>query len=151
MSFVGGRLKFKDGGFMNYSSQIFKMLGVEPNETFKLKNKTGLYKISQGLTLMVEDEFGHWNSTEDLQYILIGTWVIIKTLTREEQVAVDYARLCGCKWLAKDSRGDIYAYNTKPYKDCGIWNGKRDDNPNYMKIRIPLPFLSTDEPYYIGD
>ena len=147
---------------MNYSKQILEMLGVEPDEAFELTGCSGFIKLDKNLIPYKFDEIsGNWYPQDFsgglLKYILLGVGEIIKhpkkiTLTKEEQIGIDYARACGFRWLAKDD-GAIYAtaYSNKPFKGDrdGVWsyNGKP-----CMMIEIPMSFISWEdaEPYYIG-
>ena len=90
-----------------------------------------------------------------LRDILNGTYTIIKTFdkpTSQEQLAIDYAKACGYKWIAKDGDGIVFAYGDKPNRvdDLELWDYQWED---YMQIKIPISFISWDdkEPYYIGD
>lgn len=74
--------------------------------------------------------------------------------TQEEQLVVDYAKLCGFEWLCKDADGDIWAYKEKPVKNDYInaWL-MAPTGTSSIEINYPLSFLSwkDEEPYYIGD
>lgn len=144
---------------MNYSKQIFEMLGVELGEEFKLNNGWS-YCLDKDLNLWYRNPDWTEGRFETADYsikdILNGAYKIIKLQkkiapTKKEQVAIDYARLCGYKYLAKDKDGGIYAYLSEPYKNKPkeFWSAKTTGT---MQIRIPISFLSweDDEPYYIG-
>lgn len=145
-----------DKNGIDHTEDVFKLLGLSPNEVFKVKNLSGWdYKISQGLMVYVNVDKGHWiKSAHTIADFLNGNLAICKKPipTEAEQLAINYALACGYHWLAKDLGGDIYAYIEKPQKKsvAGIW----DINGNSMnKIELPISFLSweDEEPYYIGD
>ena len=73
-------------------------------------------------------------------------------ITKDEKIAVEYAKKTGHNWLCENKNGIIVAYHSKPrknektgYWDCGGFLG--------MEIKIPISFLSwyDEDPYYIGD
>ena len=86
-----------------------------------------------------------------LSDILLGNVEIVKIpkMTKEERIAIDYARICGYKWLAKDKQGGVYAYFDKPSKKSTVWE---TTNSAMLVVGVPISFLSweDDEPYYIG-
>lgn len=150
---------------MNYSEEIFKMLGIKPNEWFKLKDYLDdKFQIDENL--IVYSRAIHTSQEhilpDLLHSILIGSNIIIKIPkpTPNEQLAIDYAKACGCRWLAKDKNNEINAFVEKPLKSnvFGGWDFS-DDNINTkfdydcVEINIPISFISWDdeEPYYIGD
>lgn len=142
----------------SFVNEIFKMLGVEPNEVFKIKEDVENYQYRITEDLNVETlEGNNWvGCSYIIRHILVGLVTIVKIpkITEEEQLAINYALACGHHWLAKDSDGTIYAYTEKPQKESisGVWDN--NDNGNSMvKIGLPISFLSweDEEPYYIGD
>ena len=147
---------------MNYRDKMWEMLGVEPNEEFKLGGAlcTMIY--------LIDDEFNLWYKEEDSLYKRLSDYNVIDILcdptlaiiklpkkptpTTQEQIAIDYAKACGCRWLAKDARGIVYGYKNKPVKTTD--NSWRDKTLVYsVYIQIPISFLSwhDSEPYHIGD
>ena len=140
---------------MDYTKQIFEMLGVEPYETFKIQGMKEKFVIDNDLNLLLTDERGHFAYYLNISGILRGDYKIIKRIkpTAEEQIAIDYARACGCKWIAKDENGDNFAYIGKPEKcSANSWRNPKDIN-DWMSIKIPIFFLSweDEEPFYIED
>lgn len=143
---------------MYYSKKVFEMLGVEPDEEFKLSN--GLhYCLGKDLELWYRNPEwteGRFESADySIKHILNDTFQIIKlpkkiTPTKEEQTAIDYAKLCGYKHLAKDKDGTIYAFDNKPHKN--VEKGEWKNGFNRFRIYVPISFLSwqDDKPYYIG-
>lgn len=159
----------------DYTKQIFDMLGVEPEEEFRLKfdggdefiQTKGKYKLDKSLgTLWFNENIGEWRRDLDAIFldILNGTAQIVKIPhpTAEEQLAIDYARACGCKWMAKDKNKKVFAFKNKPIKadpqindnikSVGIWVNEVD-GAGWIPIGIPISFLSWEdkEPFYIGD
>lgn len=152
----------------DYTKQIFDMLGVEPEKEFKLKfmggdqfiQTKGKYKFDKSLrTFWFNDNIGEWRRDLDAMFLAIlnGTAQIVKIPhpTAEEQLAIDYARACGYKWLAKDEDKHVYAYISKPQKNNGhcVWavNGSSDEDALIIGIDIFFIRWEDEEPYYIGD
>ena len=144
---------------MNYSKQIFKMLGIEPWEEFKIPGYSSnlSFCISETLALYCKcSPTDTWSCTNslipDLRSLLNGTKTIIKLTkpTPDEQLAIDYARKWGWKGLAKNRGDTYYAYNRKPKKEQFGWVVKDGEA---IKIHIPISFIhwEDDEPYYIGN
>lgn len=143
---------------MDYREQIFKMLDIEPDEEFKLNN--GLrYCLDKDLNLWYRNPEWFEGRFEAADYsikdILNGAYKIIKLPkeikpTKEEQIAIDYARLCGYGYLAKDKDDRVYAYDKKPHKI--IEKGEWKNGFNCLRIHFPISLLSWEdtEPYYIG-
>lgn len=147
---------------MDYRKKVFEMLGVEPKEQFKIQMRDGVvskecYFIDEDLkgTLATptESEQTVYKFVFLLQDILCGTTKIIKIvkMTKKEQIAIDYARACDCRWIAKDKVGDVYAYQTKPKKNptLEVWGYELDK----LEVLIPISFVKweDEEPYYIGN
>ena len=135
---------------MNHSDKVFKMLGVQPEEEFRLNSFNENYKFDGRLRLSWNKN-GCWvASTIKLRNIIIGEYTIrkIPKITIEDQVAIDYARICGHEWLARDKECSIYAYRTKPHKELDYWTACSSN----QRIHYPVSFLSweDEEPYYIG-
>ena len=140
---------------MNYSKEIFKMLDVKPNKVFKIKEIPNcLYTIEENLNVKVAEEETKdiWMRALDcLPALLNGTYTIekIKKPTAAEKIAIDYAKLCGLEWLAKDKNGKVYAYDLKPEKLKTAW----ESHGHSLLIQFPIDFLSwqDEEPYYIKE
>ena len=134
--------------------KVFDILGVKLNECFKIKGSIGLYRIDDNLKLncsALYNECVDRNSSNAIIIdILRGEKVIIPTPTKKEQLAIDYARALGCKWIAKDKEDLFYAFTEKPHKTRTVWNV---ENGEFYVINIPISFIHWDdeEPYYIGD
>ena len=151
--------------YKNYSKKIFEMLGIEPMEKFRVKTlmqdeqkeyDNYIYYFTSNLLCY---EKGY--STECKNYcilpkLLSGSFKIVKdlsikniNLTPEEQTVINYCKLCGYKYLAKDKIGEIWAYKEKPEKTATMWLDL--DNDDTTEIEYNLSFLSWDdeEPWVI--
>ena len=143
---------------MDYSEKIFEMLGVKPYEEFKIDNTKDLYtyRITNDLRIEVKvNEFTPWTLSNFIYIrpILLGEYKIIKISkpTKEEQLVIDYAKLLGYNWIAKDMDGNCYAYDTKPIKilEDEMWGN--DDSSTNLEYNLSFLSWKDDEPYYIGD
>lgn len=148
-----------DKNGIDHTEDVFKLLGLSPNEVFKVKSLFNEdYKITQDLNVYMNVDKDRWiKSVYTIADFLNGTLDICKkpVLTEKEQFAINYARACGCHWLAKDKDGSIYAYKGTPIKSAGsgVWNYDNGYSDCILQIVLPISFLSweDDEPYYIGD
>ena len=141
------------------------MLGVKPYEEFKIDNAKDLYtyRITNDLRIEVIEtnekvnKFAPWTLSNftHIRPILLGEHKIIKILkpTKEEQLVIDYAKLCGYKWIAKDADNKCYAYVDKPIWEFNMWKISSLSDKTAKDLEYNLSFLSweDDEPYYIGD
>lgn len=149
----------KVGEKMGYSEKVFELLGIKPDEEFKITSpflekdeKNYLYKLKNNMVVKYKDGYGRWNHDWTiLPKILNGEMTIKKVIipTDNEQIAINYARLLGHNWLAKDKDGTVFAYTEKPHKDKGGWS--RDDyDASHIEYNISFISYDDDEPYYIG-
>lgn len=144
---------------------IFEILDIKPYEKFRIKymNEEHLYKdtyrMTDDLIVQAVNPYDNWRKTDiDIREFFVGKYNIVKiqTPTENEQIAIDYAKACGCNWITKDSSGQIFGYHSKP-KKCMSDDSYYQDVWQYggesIKIGIPISFLSwgDEEPYYIGD
>ena len=165
---------------MNYSEKIFEILGIKPYEEFYIKGHKHKYRINQNLIVEVEpQEENHilWTSSTyvGIRSILLGKKKIIKipkrTITKKDQIVIDYAKLLGFNWIAKDENGRVYAYKEKPVKLINerVWDAapcqnlksnismKRGGIGQFPHQATPIFFSISliswedEEPYYIGD
>lgn len=152
---------------MDYIKQIFDTLGVEPNEEFGVDFSGYIYKFKLDSDLHLSglkpNTVDTWLDHDSCFHKLLnGVWEIIKLKhpTKQEQLAIDYAKACGCKWIAKEKSGNVWGFKRKPYKDKyhEAWAyeayAKFANEPvSDVKIEIPISFISWDdeEPYYISD
>lgn len=140
----------------DYTKQIFEMLGVEPEEEFSFGKNKSVYKLDRKLNIMyfAGEKFVYVSDYTILD-ILRGDLKIIKIPrpTAEEQLAIDYARACGFKWLAKDKNKRLTAFKEKPKKGIKEWLNTTDDFNDWIELYLPISFISweDEEPYYIGD
>ena len=153
---------------MNYCEEIFKLLEIEPEAEFKLAetcNSTSgkVYKLTSSLVLLFrrqdEPETDFRPSCFNIRDILTGIVTIVNSpcISLSEQIAINYAKICKYKWIAKDADGKVNAFKTKPEKSSfneeSRWEGCGHRCYCSMPIEVPMSFLSWDdeEPYYIGD
>lgn len=150
--------------YKNHSEKIFEILGIEPMRKFKVK-PTGdsiidyddyTYFIDSNLNTYEDDFIHSCKNYTILPKLLSGQLKIIKELSTkninispEEQTVIDYCKLCGYKYLAKDKIGEIWAYKEKPEKRETMWLDL--DNDDTTEIEYNLSFLSWDdeEPWVI--
>lgn len=139
--------------------KIFEMLGVEPNEEFRLTDLTGKYKFNECLQLYTYDSYNNFwttwqNESPRLNSILTGNFNIIKLKkwTKEEEIIAKYLKLIGYKWIIKDKDWKIFAYKDKPIKHSmsGFWSL---ENSRGCSIQYNMPNIKWEdtEPTYIDD
>ena len=140
--------------------KVFDILGVEPFEEFLITNDeyAGVkYYIDYDLKIYAmpsDSDFGMEEERSDIIILdILKNKLKIQRIykpTKKEQLAIDYARALGCKWIAKDKDDLIYAFTEKPHKMTTIWTIENGEN---YEIQIPISFIHWDdeEPYYIGD
>ena len=145
---------------MELKEQIFKLLNIKPNEEFKINSpffekdeKLCTYKLKETMVVEYKNNYGQWHPDWTiLPKLLNGEASITKIIvpTKEEQIVIDYARLFGYKWLAKDKNGDLCGFSEKPSKGSHVWTTSGDYN--YLEYNN-ISFLSFEdnEPYYIGE
>lgn len=146
----------------DYREKVFKMLDIKPYQSFNLYNAEGkgntdaIYCFDNELNLNLIGECSYIRSTIDLAEIITNKYHIVKKIkfTDEELAAINYAKAIGCKWLAKDRNGSVYAFINKPVKDksLGWWLCYGDSTiQESYEIKIPLSFLhwEDEEPYKI--
>ena len=100
--------------------KVFDLLGVEPNEEFKIcdTNSSLAYRFNENFLLEVKDE-DDWNeSTYQMADILRGKIKIIKlpTLTGADKNAVRYLRDGGMKYVVRDKDSLLWGFNDRPEK-----------------------------------
>ena len=115
-----------------------------------------IYKFDKELNLFTRTTNTKWDTALlcFLLEILTGRCDIIKIPqpTAEEKLAIDYARACGFKWLAKDKNKTLAAYKEKPQKGTNEWLNTTNDCYDWIEIYLPISFISweDEEPFYIG-
>lgn len=136
---------------MDYTKYIFDKLKLKPYEEFKLEGENILYRLDEQLNIEAKFTGIGWRtSAHTIQSILNGTYSIIKIPSKEDLIVINYAKLCGFKWIAKDKNGLIHMYKDKPVKRN---NDEWSAVCTFSKLYYPVSFLSweDEEPYYIGD
>ena len=140
--------------------KVFDILGVEPFEEFFIADEeyAGVkYYIDYDLKIYAmpsDSDFGMEEERSDIIILdILKNKLKIQRIykpTKKEQLAIDYARALGCKWIAKHYDGWIAGFTEKPHKSIKIWNTK---NGKIYPINIPISFIhwEDEEPYYIGD
>ena len=145
---------------MNLKEKILSLLQINCGEPFMLYT-TNSYSLLQeryyisNVDLKIYSYEDKTYSNIPLSDILIGKYTIVKLKTQEdiveeESIAIKYAQVLGCKWIAKDYNGSVYAYEKKPYKDdeglCWI-----TEEGKTVLIGIPISFLKWEdaEPYFL--
>lgn len=139
--------------------KVFDILGVEPFEEFFIADEeyAGVkYYIDYDLKIYAmpsDSDFGMEEERSDIIILdILKNKLKIQRIykpTKKEQLAIDYARALGCKWIAKDNGDLFYAFIEKPHKTTAVWEV---ENGEYYVINIPISFIHWDdeEPYYIG-
>jgi hypothetical protein len=145
---------------MNHSSKIFEILGVKPNKNFKIKVAGSKevadydYFISDNLSVYYHSAPGCVKKSEyTIQHFIRGDVKIVKIVksfivTSKEKAAIDYARACDCKWIARDRGSDLWAYNYMPIKADDYWYWQ----DRCVPIWVDISFIKWEdkEPFYIG-
>lgn len=135
--------------------KIFDILGVEPDEEFKVSDNNFKYSFDHKLGLEFYNG-SEWHKVENAdmyRQIMNGYSRIIKIPkpTEEDKIVIAYAKLCGFKYIAKDASGAVHAFRTKPTRraECPEW----DNDGSYSTLYHNVSFLSweDEEPYYIGE
>lgn len=106
--------------------KVFEILGVEPNEAFKIEGKEGIYCIYKSLEIeefdsRVFDFVTMCSSNAMLTGLLNGSYKIKKliNLTEEERVICNTATRAGYPWIARDSNGELNLFKEKPNRSIG--------------------------------
>jgi len=141
--------------------KVFDILGVEPNERFKIKYRENnniyddIYFIKEDLNIYAETKTTERWTDLKIRDLLIEHYEIIKLpkITEKEQLAIDYLKECGYNWLAKDKDGKVFAYRKRPLKN--YWSSWESSSfiIDSLIVEIPISFISGEDekPYYIGD
>ena len=149
---------------MAFVEDIFKLLGIKRKEVFKIYNLATpevldngkVYRLKEDMVVEYMDGITNDKWSRDLTIlprILAGKVVIKKIImpTKNEQLAIDYAKACGCNWLVKSTNGNVAGFRIKPTRGKGCWYVTCSEPSPCINIDIPISFLSwDDEPYYIG-
>ena len=96
--------------------KIFEMLGVEVGESFYIEEEIikHTYHFDTDFFLWQHKDGSKLSSAYSLLDFLNGNYhikkIIIRTMTPSEKIVLEYAKLCGGKYIAKDEDGSIYFY-----------------------------------------
>ena len=110
--------------------KIFEMLGVKAGESFRIKEEP----IEGGGNIYHFDtDFYLWHNMGSLGSAITTSYSLLdflngnchieklKTMTSSDKIILEYAKLCGGKYIAKDKDGDIYFYSSLPTKENKRW------------------------------
>lgn len=149
--------------------KVFEMLGVKPNERFHLNDGSTLtYYLDCDLNLYFDDCYGKSSlSTGDIVDILTGNVHIIpiskKDITKNDEIAIDYAKACGYKYIVQIEDGTFVATKQRPFKraffnndsliPCFNWKIYSTKSTDILILEMPISCVHSDdeEPFYIGD
>lgn len=146
---------------MNYTKQIFDMLGVDKDEEFLIKGDCtkSIYQISGILVVyMREPKSDCWQvSPVDLRLLLTGARTIVKIPhpTERDREILGACKVLGLEYAVRDKNGKPFAYAKKPIKkvNYGYWYAEG----MYLRIDTLTPddlaFIrwEDDEPVNIGE
>ena len=137
--------------------KVFDLLGVEPNEEFKIKDLDGTYMIDDKFRVRQNEiVFSGYTVKTCIADFLDGTFEIIKLpqLTEADKNAVRYLRDGGMKYVVRDDDGFLYGFKTKPYKIESCWIVDDDDDDVALEVFDNLfQFVqwTDEEPFCIED
>jgi len=102
--------------------KIFEMLGVDAGESFRIKEENGKtyhFDVDFCLWYNIGQLGAELSEAYSLLDFLNGNCHIekIKTITSSEKIVLEYAKLCGGKYIAKDENYNIYFYSHLPVKN----------------------------------
>ena len=136
----------------DYKEQVLSMMNLKVNTPFTLRDNKcnqvlpGKYFINDSMEVIEENTNLFFIS---IKHLITGDFSVIKDLTEKEKIAIEYAKACGCNWIAEDKCGIIWAYRSKPKKTGVLW--MQDDDNICIKICLPISFIhwEDEEPYKI--
>lgn len=146
---------------MNKEKEFWDLIGVKPNQYFRLNNSHRITKdifyFDFKTNLRVRGT-GEISRLYNLYDILSGSEKIVIEkvieLTKDDHVVLKYLKLCGYQWVTKDKNGEIYAFTHKPCKlNNGVWNTPVSTlEMRTLNIEVDLNFLSweDEEPWQIS-
>lgn len=105
---------------------VFKLLGVEPGETFKISGSDEVLTFDKKLKLKRIDDKGKEHEVKhSLESLLADDVKIEKTisLTAGEQVISAGFYAAGYRYIARSADGSLLAYFEKPTRGISIWCG----------------------------
>jgi len=111
---------------VNYSDKIFEMLGVEPNEKFKVKGECDLYYVDENLKVKHIDKDGRKliGMIVSLSSLLAGEHEIIKLPKYElsdEEIIILLNTCTDYNWVARDKDNILFLFKEEPHLVNGIW------------------------------
>lgn len=135
--------------------KIFDILGVEPNERFKLNNPKYCYTYYINENLIIREDKTNFPSQCNVLDIITENMEVIKIpkyeFTEEEKNVFKTFKQIGYNYIARDEDGELALYSDKPYKKPTMWNY---DSGEYMELKINM-FKSIkwedSEPFEIPD
>lgn len=146
---------------MELREKIFELLNIKPNEEFKINSlffendeKLRTYKLKENMVVEYKDSYGRWNNDWTILPKLLNGEAFIKKIiipTKEEQIVIDYAKLLGYKWLARDKNGEICGFNEKPTKLHSTWASSEGEYSYLEYDNMSFLSFEDNEPYYIGE
>ena len=126
------------------NEKIFKIFGVHENEPFMVRTAKGIqgpYCINHDFYILpLSSKAPSFFTIID---ILNGKCIIKKSFvyTATDKIILEYAKLCGYKYIAKDKNGIIFSYKDKPEKDDGAWDSYED----FMRIEADTSLCSWED------
>lgn len=148
---------------MDYGSKILEVLDLKPGEVFSITGKPDfLYKMDENLKLYATPKTAEqkWFVCEEASAmdVLKGISTICKIpqhLTAEDKIVIEYAKLCGYRYLAMDADGEVYMYKDKPVKQSISWNApiymhSNKHNPALIPYTVSFVSWSDSEPVDIN-
>ena len=126
------------------NEKIFKIFGVQENEPFMVRTAKGIegpYCINHDFYIIPLSSRAP--SCFTIIDVLNGKCVIKKSLfyTAKDKIILEYAKLCGCKYIAKDENGVIFSYRSKPTKGDGVW----ESDKGFMRIDADTSLCSWED------
>ena len=141
----------------NKVNEVLQTIGLSPLQTFEVSEWGGkLYRVTETLKIQVRNgDVNSWrNSNHSFADLLQDGLTILvdpfEPLNSTELLACAYALACGCKWLAADDDGSIWAYECKPTFSNGYWHPETGTNHFELKLDIPFVLANRSEVHYIN-
>lgn len=154
---------------MNYQARVFNMLGLKPNQPFKITHISkdrhtrvpisGTYRIkSIDLTLqeLVADNKWEDCTIYNISHILSGKLSIHKlieqvSMSLTEKATLTFLKSQGYNFVVVARDGECIAFESKPVRLNDSWvNDEVYAGCNFVTLTTPLTFLCwEDEPFYI--
>ena len=157
---------------MHLAQETLNLLGINPLQPFKIKEgdqykkdingEDQIYIIDEELYMYSynkhKEEYRSLSTSASLIFSLLqDTNITIHkeiTITNEDKIAIEYFKLIGYQYIAKDRNGSIWGYKTKPIKYLRDQCWRNPNGPGDMlQCRYNISCISWEdnEPYYIGE